>query len=113
MLSQKHFPINLENNLAVTSMASLVKASTRDMRPAGPTTTEDTASPKVWKDEFNPVSTNQITTLDSYSTKINTLENQPKPTNPKTSKSNNNHINRTHLNIIPMGNIVSVQILAC
>ena len=93
------------------------RTSTRDMTPAGQTMVQQPQGKqprqaKVWKDEF--IRFNKPDNSLGQSQQQGHHSRKPTKTNqPKTSKSNNNTNNRTHLDIIPMGNIVSVQILAC
>ena len=93
------------------------RTSTRDMTPAGQTMVQQPQGKqprqaKVWKDEFTRF--NKPDNSLGQSQQQGHHSWKPTKTNqPKTSKSNNNTNNRTHLDIIPMGNIVSVQLLAC
>jgi len=87
------------------------------MTPAGQTMVQQPQGTqphqaKVWRDEFAQFNKPDNSLGQSQQQGHQSWE--PTKTNqPKTSKSNNNPINRTHLDIIPMGNIVSVKILAC
>ena len=84
------------------------RTSTRDMTPAGQTMVQQPQGTqphqaKVWRDEFAQFNKPDNSLGQSQQQGHHSWE--PTKTNqPKTSKSNNNTINRTHLDIIPMGN---------